>query len=860
MPEPGQTLSHYRLIAKIGEGGMGVVWKAVDTTLEREVAIKILPESLSTDAERMARFEREAKLLGSLNHPNIATVHGLHDVEGTRFIEMEFVPGEDLSQRLARCAVPVDETKEIAGQIASALEAAHERGVIHRDLKPANVRITEDGQVKVLDFGLAKTLEGDTGASYDPDLSPTLTSDRTRDGVILGTAAYMSPEQARGRAVDRRCDVWAFGCLLYECLTGKKPFPGETISDALAAILKNEPDWRELPAETPEALRRLLRRCLAKEPRRRLSSLGDARLEIEEADEQWPSSALAVRSGSRWSPWLVLSVVAALLIVVLAIFWSARGVRNPEEAISFKQLTYQRGWISSARISPDGQTIVYSAAWRGEPLRLLLRRLDSTGALPVPLEPSHARLLSISSRGELAILLPPESDVPLLPLFRDGTLARVPITGGTPRAVAENVFAADWDPSGETLALVRGGESGARLEFPAGNLIYASSGWISTLRVSPDGEFVAFFEHAFANNNRGYVAIVGRDGKVQRLTPELESLTGLAWSPSGGEVWFSGADDLGKALFAVPLSSDFRVLRRSADILILHDTTPEGLALVADDDFRLGISALAPGERSEQDLSWMGTSFVTDITADGESILFMRQDQLVYDIWLRRLDGSAPVRLGPGVSLSLSPDGNWALAGSFDLSSPLTLLPTGAGEPRRLEGTEGAFYAALTPDGRSVVWASGSSAEAARLNVRSIDGGKARTLSEDEIVTGVDRPFRISPDARWVAALGPDETIKLYPLEGGEPQALPGFRPGDEPAGWTADGRFFFVSRSDTLPAQFLRLDLETGARQIWHEMIPQDPAGIGGIFAFSITPDGKAYAYTYARKLDSLYLMTGLK
>src|SRR5882672_3613948 len=267
----GASLLHYRLVEKLGEGGMGAVWRASDSTLGRDVAIKILPAEFASDPERLARFEREAKVLASLNHPNIAGIYGLHEAGGVRFLAMELVPGEDLAERLKAGRVPFSEAMEIAGQIAEALEAAHDQGIVHRDLKPANVRLTPDGKVKVLDFGLAKALESATTSSpgRDAAMSPTITSLGTVAGVILGTAAYMSPEQARGKPVDKRADVWAFGCLVFEMLSGARPFEGETISDTLAAVLAKDPDWSKLEPTTPRRVRELLQRCLEKEVKKR---------------------------------------------------------------------------------------------------------------------------------------------------------------------------------------------------------------------------------------------------------------------------------------------------------------------------------------------------------------------------------------------------------------------------------------------------------------------------------------------------------------------------------------------------------------------------------------------------------------
>ena len=289
---PGTRLGVYEVTAQIGEGGMGQVYRARDTKLDRDVAIKILPEAFAHDADRLARFEREAKTLASLNHPNIAQIFGLEQAGDVHALVMELVSGEDLSRRIARGAVPIDEALPIAKQVAEALEAAHEHGIIHRDLKPANIKIRADGTVKVLDFGLAKAMEPVAGSSASMSMSPTITTPAmTQAGMILGTAAYMSPEQARGSAVDRRADVWAFGVVLWEMLTGMRLFEGATVSDTLASVLRAEPDWNALAQTTPRAIRRLLRRCLEKDPKRRLSAIGDARLELDEADPPGSGSA-----------------------------------------------------------------------------------------------------------------------------------------------------------------------------------------------------------------------------------------------------------------------------------------------------------------------------------------------------------------------------------------------------------------------------------------------------------------------------------------------------------------------------------------------------------------------------------------
>jgi Tol biopolymer transport system component len=426
-------LSHYRLEAKIGEGGMGEVWRAVDSTLNRPVAIKILPPMFSEDAERLARFEREARLLASLSHPNIAVIHGLHSAEGIHFLAMELIQGEDLAQRLGRGALPIEDSLDVAKQIAEALEAAHESGVIHRDLKPANVQITPDGKVKVLDFGLAKAFETESG-SGNPSMSPTITSAGTRAGMILGTAAYMSPEQARGRSVDRRTDIWSFGCVLYEMLTARQAFGGETISDTIAAVLRSEPDYAALPAGTPARIRDLLRRCLKKDPKRRLQAIGDGRLALEEAlegpAEESPAAAPAVQTSSpalRWLPWLVAGVLALALVTSFA-FKRPGTLATARSPIHLKVEMIQNAALrtdlgAAVVMSPDGKTLAFVAGQNGND-RLYVRRLDR----------KESTVLS-GTEGARAPFFSPDGR--WVAFFSGGRLLKVGSDGGAPVHLAD---------------------------------------------------------------------------------------------------------------------------------------------------------------------------------------------------------------------------------------------------------------------------------------------------------------------------------------------------------------------------------------------------------------------------------------
>src|SRR5579862_7321192 len=332
----GTRLGSYEVLSQIGAGGMGEVYQAHDTKLGRDVAIKVLPEAFAHDSERLSRFQREAKMLAALNHPNIATIHGLEQTGSTSYLVMELVSGETLQERVKREGhVPIEEALAIAKQIAEALEAAHEKGIIHRDLKPANVKLTPEGKVKVLDFGLAKAFEGDS-ATEDMSNSPTLSRAATMQGVILGTAAYMSPEQARGRAVDKRTDIWAFGCVVYELLTAKQAFHGEDVTDILAAVVRAEPNWQALPAAIPVKIRDLLRRCLQKDRTLRLRDAGDARIEINEAltspaTEVAAATAPATRTLRERISWPVLAGVLALIAIALAIGFFLRVPKLPQQ-------------------------------------------------------------------------------------------------------------------------------------------------------------------------------------------------------------------------------------------------------------------------------------------------------------------------------------------------------------------------------------------------------------------------------------------------------------------------------------------------------------------------------------------------
>ncbi|MGE5278469.1 MAG: protein kinase domain-containing protein [Acidobacteriota bacterium] len=426
---PGQRIGPYEIAASIGRGGMGEVWRARDGKLQREVAIKALPEEFRRDPERLARFEREARLLASLNHPSIAAIYGLEEQDGSQFIVMELVPGQTLAERLAEGPLAVEEAIAVAAQVAAGLEAAHGAGIIHRDLKPSNIKLRPDGAVKLLDLGLARAVEP-SGAPVDSSLSPTLTTPATRTGVILGTAAYMSPEQARGKPLDRRTDIFSFGSVLYECLTGRQAFSGETVSDTLSAILAAEPDWSLLPAAAPARLRELLRRCLQKDPKRRLHDIADARIEIEEAQTAGEAFTPAPATSSSRARLLWALVGALVATAIFAAMWMLSR-REPVAQVPIVRAVlplppgerpftgYRSPFIPhpTLAISPDGRTIVLAAVRDGA-LRLLRRRLDAVQAEPIQgTEQGYAPFFS--------------PDGQWIGFFTANELKKVPLSGGS---------------------------------------------------------------------------------------------------------------------------------------------------------------------------------------------------------------------------------------------------------------------------------------------------------------------------------------------------------------------------------------------------------------------------------------------
>jgi Tol biopolymer transport system component/predicted Ser/Thr protein kinase len=874
----GQKVSHYRIVEKLGGGGMGVVYKAEDTKLGRFVALKFLPDDVAKNHQALERFRREARSASALNHPNICTIHEIDEQDGQAFIVMEFLDGQTLKHRISGRPMDTETLLNLAIEIADGLDAAHAKGIIHRDIKPANIFITKRGQAKLLDFGLAK-LAPDSVAAVDGSGMRTATNHEmmTSPGSTVGTVAYMSPEQVRAEEIDARTDLFACGAVLYEMATGELAFSGSSSGVIFEAILnRNPPEASTLNPRLPAKLGEVISKSLDKDRELRYQTAAELRGDLKRIKKNLDTSrahASVSASSSTQVPVATKPVpedmvsrkrvvllasaaaAAALLIGVLAGMFLFK--RPVEAALPlYRPLAFRRGIVRSARFTPDGKTVIYSAAWEGRRLQLFSTRPESPQSRE--LDPPGADVLAISSTGEMALTLRAR---PFEGFLYSGTLARVPLGGGAPREVMENVEYADWSPDGNSLAIVRNVEGRHRLEFPPEKVLYTGEGWIGHCRVSPKGDLVAFLDHPQHRDDGGSVAVVDLDGKKRTLSDGWASVQGLAWSPTGDEIWFTATTTGGdRSLYAVTLSGKVRLLARVPGELTLLDVGRDGNVLLTRGIDRAGMVGLAQDETKERDLSWLDWSTPADLSVDGKEVLFSEAGEgggPKYAVYLRKTDGSPAVRLGDGNGSALSPDGKWAIARPNTAPAPLLLLPTGVGEAKpTAPDSLNHIRVRWLPDGKRFVFSGNESGHGVRLYVELLDEGKARAISPE----GVSSNFAVSPNGDLVAAIASDQKIYTYPINGGEARLVPGAEAGEAPTGWSSDGRALFVFHYGELPARVAQVDLATGRRKPWKDLEPADSAGIDTISGIMMTPDAKGYVYGYVRTLCDLYLVEGLK
>jgi eukaryotic-like serine/threonine-protein kinase len=742
----------------------------------------------------------------------------------------------------------------LAVQLAYGLAAAHEKGIVHRDLKPENLFIIRSGRLKILDFGLAKLQR-----PHESDTVDGATAAHTSVGQVLGTAGYMSPEQIKGQVADHRSDIFSFGCILFEMLTGVRAFKRDTSAETMTAILNEDPpDFASgTAAPVSPAIERIARHCMEKQPGQRFQSAQDIAFDLETVTSTSSTAASSASAAGRKSR---LRPIAIGVLVVLALAAGLAAWLRPTTVAAHPKLhriTFRRGTIWNARFTPDG-SLIYGATWDGRPIEVYAAQSGSTEARPLGMPVTD--ILAVSSSGELAVSTGRHAAEGFESV---GMLARSPQGGGAPRDIVDGAEYADWSPDGQNLAVVRRVGGKERLEYPLGKVLYETAGWASHPRISPDGKQVAFIDHTFARDDAGHVAIVDQAGNKKTLTTDFVSAQGLAWWPDGKEIWFTGTTSgSSRELHAVTVDGKERLVYLGTGTLTLQDIYKDGRVLFARDDMRAGMIGLAPGESKERDLSWHDWTIPRDISDDGKLVSFDETGEAGGEtgvIYVRGTDGSPAVRLGDGRAPTLSPDGKWVLALTRISSHGILELPTGAGESRNISsGDILAHQIYFFPDVKHILLLGNvAGGHGLRLWVSDVDGTKARPISPE----GVLLRYRscISPDGKQVAARDPEGGISIYPVSGGDPTRVPNIQPREDPVHWTADGKGLLVGTSE-IPTNVFEIDLATGQRKPFKSFTLADPTGLFDLAPPSFSADLKNYVYSYNRITSDLYIVDGLK
>jgi hypothetical protein len=854
----GTVLGPYEVRAALGSGGMGEVYRALDRRLDREVALKVIASEHASNPERIDRFQKEARAVASLAHPHILALHDLGSDNGTFYVVFELLEGTTLRHRLDEGPLPVRRAVELASQICRGLAAAHVRNIVHRDLKPENLFLTREGQVKILDFGVAKLVRADGDGPAAPNSQAA-----TAPGLLVGTVGYMSPEQARGEPVDARSDLFAVGALLYEMVTGRRPFDASSGADTLAALLTREPaEMGDASRPVPPALQEIVRRCLQKDRDERFQSARDLAFALEALVGLSTGSGIVAGIAAAPPPSARKRTLRAGLVLLGLLAAAALGFLVARRVLvhpapSFKQLTFRRGWSNFARFSPDGRTVLYTAAWNGEAPEIYATRTDNREARPLGLR--HAALLSVSSQGQMAILLDPHRG---RGLFTRGTLATVPLGGGQPREVLEDVAEADWLPDGSELCVLRVVAGEHQLELPLGNVLYRSSRGLRLLRVSPDGRHAALVEGTESQLSLVLVSVAEKRARV--ILPGLAAnLFGLAWAPGGREIWFSmGETQAHRDIVAVDLEGRRRLVYRPMVAASLLDLSADGRALMHRGTDRWGTQVRVAGAEAEQDVSIFDGSVPPAISMDGRTLLIDEFSEAAGPggaVYIRRLAEDKPaVPISDGLGWDISADGRTALVKRGD-PAQIFAVPTGTGlvKPIPLGGITPRWGKWVPPDAARLVVLGSEGDRPLRLFILNRDGTGARAIGPESGATF----FAVATDGRHVAARTAPGVVSLLST-GEEPVREIRGIPDDFVVGsFGGDGRSLFLVRtSATFPCEVHRFDLVTETLEPWMRVSPSDATGISQCAWMNLAADGKTYAYGYFQALGDLFVAEGFR
>ncbi len=845
---PGTKLGPYEILAPIGAGGMGEVYRARDIRLGREVALKTLPEEVSGEARRAIRFEREARAASALNHPNIVSVYDVGREGDIAYIVSELVDGESLRPIIAQGPVSTRRVVEIATQLAEGLAAAHAAGIVHRDLKPENVMLTREGRLKILDFGLAWQAVSSPGGH--PETTPTEPA-VTNPGVVIGTVGYMSPEQVRGQIVDTRSDIFSAGVIVYELLAGRRPFTGASSVEVMHAILKDDPP--DIEVQVSPALDRIVRRCLEKEPARRFQSAADLGFAIQAiSGTSWPPSG-AIQPHATLARWWLLAGCFVLFIAAIfavRMWFNARPAAGPP---TYTPVVNSEGNVGDAYFY--GELPLYTFTPTDGEKRTYL--IDSAGGTRELSMPAGGRITSISSRGELAILASSGDE--------GGTLLRLSLAGGAPRQVLDRVSCAEWSPDGTELAIVRRVGDKQRLEYPIGHALFESTDPIFSCRVSPDGGAVAFVAHDTGKVNQWFANVVNRAAKVTplgRMAGRELTVQPLCWSPDGREIWYTSlqSSELG-AIYSLSLNGSGRLLARYPGDVELLDVSRGGKALLKEVTSFRRVLQYRDGA-PPNDLSWLN-AYSFSLSDDGGAVALFDFTSSRHEFFVRFTRDTLPVRFENGKPYlhSLSPDGKWlAVSREKNGVAESVYVPTGPGEDHILNahGVELPAHVAWLHDSGRFLF-SGTSSGTPVWFIGNLTGGDPKPLLGDAQPAPGSTWLQIAPDDDHYFSLDSDGKWWVRHLGGGTPKPIPNLSADDQILSWTADSKAVFAeARGSGSARRTDRVDVVTGHRTLWRE----DPApkGLHEMWIPLITPDGKTRAYTFGRGISSLWIAERLK